>query len=238
MKKFQSTKTLPLGSCAFRQPFAGSHCKLIHGYRLQAKLWFGCSKLDENNWVFDFGGLKELKAKLESTFDHTTCIAKNDPHLETFKDLQSKGIIDLRIFETGVGIERFAEFVFDTANHHIKEKTFQRCWVDRVEVWEHEGNSAICELSLHPEKIDVYDWSKGKNVDTTEVFETLEPLKEKCPDCGSPERVSDPKTQEKGPAMSSDPKPSESNCRPVPFSNPVTKGMHDPFKGTRWASNV
>ena len=54
---FQSTKTLPLGSTAFRQPFAQSHCKYLHGYRLQAKFWFEADKLDENSWVVDFGSL-------------------------------------------------------------------------------------------------------------------------------------------------------------------------------------
>ena len=55
MGKFISTKIIPLGSAAFRQPFARSHCKFIHGYRLQAKFWFECEVLDNNNWVVDFG---------------------------------------------------------------------------------------------------------------------------------------------------------------------------------------
>ena len=59
--EYQSTKIIELGSCAFRQWRADSHCKFIHGYRLVAKFWFECEKLDERNWVVDFGGLKELK---------------------------------------------------------------------------------------------------------------------------------------------------------------------------------
>ena len=87
--KFQSTKVIELGSCAFRQPKANhSHCKFLHGYNLTAKFWFGANELDENNWVVDFGGLKGLKEKLKNQFDHTTCIAANDPVLPIFQQLE------------------------------------------------------------------------------------------------------------------------------------------------------
>ena len=104
--KYESTKIIPLGSCAFRQPYAQSHCKFIHGYRLQAKFWFGCNELDANNWVVDFGGLKGLKQDLEGMFDHTTVVWIKDPELPLFKMLNEKGVIDLRILEDGVGIEK------------------------------------------------------------------------------------------------------------------------------------
>ena len=74
MGKFYSTKVIPLGSCAFRQPYAESHCKFVHGYRLQAKFWFTSNELDKNNWVVDFGGLKELKKQLEFYLDQTTVL--------------------------------------------------------------------------------------------------------------------------------------------------------------------
>ena len=143
MKKHQSTKRIILGSCAFRQPRAKSHCKYIHGYLLTAKLWFECDELDKNNWVVDFGSLKELKISLENMFDHTTCISGDDPELQIFKELSEKNIIDLRVFENGVGIEKFAEYVFDSANKFIRNKTGERCWIVKCEIWEHPANSAI-----------------------------------------------------------------------------------------------
>jgi len=141
--QYQSTKILELGSCAFRQWRADSHCKFIHGYRLVSKFWFGCNKLDERNWVVDFGGLKALKQVLEKQFDHTLCVSADDPLLEQFKALHASGAADLRIMEKGVGIERTAEWCFDVADAHIRGITKNRCWVDRVEVWEHDKNSAI-----------------------------------------------------------------------------------------------
>ena len=63
---FSSTKIIELGSCAFRQPQATSHCRFVHGYRLVGKFWFGANELDENNWVVDFGSLKHLKNILQA----------------------------------------------------------------------------------------------------------------------------------------------------------------------------
>jgi 6-pyruvoyltetrahydropterin/6-carboxytetrahydropterin synthase len=144
MSKFKSTKLIELGSTAFRQWTADhSHCKYLHGYQLKTKLWFGCNELDEKNWAVDFGGLKVLKSKLQHVFDHTTTVAADDPELEVFKDLDQKGIIQLRVFENGVGIERCAEVVYEIAQEHINNLTGGRCWVDSVEVFEHEENSAI-----------------------------------------------------------------------------------------------
>lgn len=139
---FSSTKIIELGSCAFRQPQADSHCKYLHGYRLTAKFWFHASELDHNNWVVDFGGLKELKKTLQHQFDHTTCISKGDPKIPLFKQLSDEGVCDLRIMD-GVGIEKFAEWCFNTANTHVKNITQGRCECMKVEVFEHENNSAI-----------------------------------------------------------------------------------------------
>lgn len=140
---YQSTKIIELGSCAFRQWRADSHCKFIHGYRLVAKFWFSCNSLDDKNWVVDFGGLKELKSILEKQFDHTLCIASDDPLLNSFRELHRVGAVDLRIMTGGVGIERTAEWCLKMADEHVRALTNNRCWVDKVEVWEHEKNSAI-----------------------------------------------------------------------------------------------
>lgn len=140
---YVSTKIIELGSCAFRQWRANhSHCKYIHGYRLISKFWFACSNLDDKNWVVDFGGLDDLKKILQKQFDHTLCVAEDDPLLEGFKSLHTAGGCDLRIMP-GVGIEKSAEWCFNVANNYIKNLTNNRCWVEKVEVWEHEKNSAV-----------------------------------------------------------------------------------------------
>jgi len=148
MSRFQSTKVIELGSSAFRQWKASqSHCQYVHGYQLKAKFWFGCSELDDKNWAADFGGLKELKAHLQNTFDHKLLIASDDPCLDEFILLEKKGAVQLSIFENGVGIERAAEYCFNTASEFIKDKYGERVWVESVEVFEHEDNSAIYSVS-------------------------------------------------------------------------------------------
>ena len=147
--RYVSTKIIPMGSTAFRQWRADSHCKLIHGYRLQCKLWFTADELDDKNWIYDFGGCREIKNLLEKQYDHTTVVAADDPELDTFKSMSDKGMIDLRIADKGVGIERTAEWVYENANKLVTEQTNNRVRVIKVEVWEHEGNSAIYEELLN-----------------------------------------------------------------------------------------
>ncbi len=140
---YQSTKILELGSCAFRQWRAeGTHCKLLHGYKLHTKLWFGCNELDERNWVVSFGGLKELKEILRSFYDHKAVVASTDPLLPLFRQLHDAGGCSLVILPE-VGIEKTAEHVYEVSQRFINQETKGRCWVSKVEVWEHELNSAI-----------------------------------------------------------------------------------------------
>ena len=140
---YQSTKVIELGSCAFRQWKAThSHCSKIHGYQLIAKFYFGASTLDDKNWVVDFASLKPLKALLNNQFDHTLCVAKDDPLIEIFQHLHNMGGCDIRIMDA-VGIEKTAEFCFKSAQTFLKEAYGDRCWVEKVEVFEHELNSAI-----------------------------------------------------------------------------------------------
>ena len=139
---YTSTKIIELGSCAFRQWRAeDTHCKYVHGYQLKAKFWFE-GELDDRNWVVNFGGLKKLKETLQHQFDHTLCIEADDPLLPKFVELNQAGGCDLRIME-GVGIEKTAEWCFNVANNYIIERTNNRCKVSKVEVWEHDLNSAI-----------------------------------------------------------------------------------------------
>ena len=149
-KRFYSGKTYSHAtghSCAFRQWRADSHCNLIHGYALQFELKFG-GELDERNWIVDFGGLKPLKNWLAEMFDHTYLVAEDDPELETFKQLQEKNLVDLRIVPA-TGCERFAEMVFDFAQDLVNDLTDGRCWVQEVTVREHGHTSATVERNDH-----------------------------------------------------------------------------------------
>ena len=205
--RYISTKIIPMGSTAFRQWRADSHCKLIHGYRLQCKLWFTADELDDKNWIYDFGGCREIKKLLEKQFDHTTVVAADDPELDTFKLMSEKGMIDLRIAEKGVGIEWTAEWVYETTNKFVTEQTNSRVRVIKVEVWEHEGNSAIYE--------------EYKDV----INKTYDDVSE---DHGDVPDVVDVVIGNNITAV-----PSEKPKIP-PLNNKVTTGMSNLFGGTSW----
>jgi len=142
---FISTKTYNhnIGlSCAFRQWRAKhSHCKYMHGYALSVRINFK-GMLNDRNWVYDFGDLKFVKEFLQDTFDHKTVIAEDDPELETFKELEEKGLIQLRVIPH-VGCEKFAEYICKEIAPQIVVNSNERVKILSVEVREHSGNSAI-----------------------------------------------------------------------------------------------
>ena len=134
-------------SAAFRQWRADSHCKFIHGYSLEFEFEFGADELDENNWVVDFGGLKELEIWLRSNFDHKTLVASDDPRISEFELLNNNGIIDMVVVQS-TGAEMFAKMAMEYSNKMIQEKYGERCWVESVTVREHGANSAKCERKI------------------------------------------------------------------------------------------
>jgi 6-pyruvoyltetrahydropterin/6-carboxytetrahydropterin synthase len=206
MGKYQSTKVIDLGSAAFRQPKAESHCKFIHGYRLKAKIWLGANELDSNNWVFDFGSFKELRQQLEKTFDHKLVIDKSDPAKPAFRELERYGAVEIVEME-GVGIEKFAEFVFNQTDNFVKFKTQNRVWCERVEVFEHENNSA---LYIKQEKTNNCDKDSAK---------TSEPKLESA-------------TGEQTPQLHA----ATNQPMPAAVGNNITTGWSNPFAGTSWGS--
>ena len=139
---FTSTKRFTGFPCTHRQWLADSHCKFVHGYSREFYSEFQCSELSREGWVVDFGGLKEVKAWLEHMFDHTFLAAQDDPHMNLFKEMEERGIIQLRVLPN-VGMEGSARYVYDVVNEMINTQTEGRAWVKLVEVRENEKNSAI-----------------------------------------------------------------------------------------------
>jgi hypothetical protein len=73
--------------------------------------------------------------------DHTTIVAQDDPYLDKFKQMDADGIIQLRIMDN-VGCEKFAEHLYNTINDFLVLETEGRVKAIKVEVYEHERNSA------------------------------------------------------------------------------------------------
>ena len=148
---FTSTKVFDGFSCCFRQWKANTtHCRYLHGYGVSFKVWFE-GDLDHRNWVWDFGGMKRAKTLIDDMqpkvwmdymFDHTVIVAKDDPAIFRFNELNERGIIQLRIV-SATGAEKFAEFIFHKLNNFVKTETNERVRVKQVEFREHGKNSAI-----------------------------------------------------------------------------------------------
>lgn len=242
--KHISTKVIDIGSAAFRQWRAKSHCRFVHGYNLHCKLWFTSASLDENNWVYDFGACKDIKKILEDQFDHTMVVAADDPELETFKDLDSRGIVQLRVMEDGVGIERSAEWIFKRVNQFLEETTDDRVAVSRVEVWEHERNSACVEGLPRASEYGI-DYNKFMetidNMDPEQIMTGMPPLAEvEIPQVETPEpppvvepidlSALQPPVLEPETVINNPPAPD----RAAPIGNKPTEGKGNWFKGTTW----
>ena len=150
MNKFQSTKLFDGYSTCFRQWKAeDTHCKFLHGYAVSFRVWFE-GELDHRNWVWDFGGMKRSKTKISGMspkeyfsflLDHTTVVAVDDPYLDKFIQMDKDGIIQLRVLPA-TGCEKFAEYLYEAINKFLFEETNRRVKAVKVEVYEHERNSA------------------------------------------------------------------------------------------------
>ena len=104
-----------------------------HGYAISFKVYFE-GDLDENNWVWDFGGMKRAKNKIDGMrpdewikymFDHTVIIAEDDPFLQEFIKMNENKIIQLRIIPY-VGAEGFAEYIYNKLSKFIELETNNR----------------------------------------------------------------------------------------------------------------
>ena len=156
---FVSTKVFDGFSCCFRQWKAKTtHCRFLHGYGVSFKVWFE-GDLDNRNWVWDFGGMKRAKTKIDGKspkewmdymFDHTVLVAEDDPmrmqfemmHNDQPRGKQYEGPMRIRIVPA-TGAEKFAELIYYKLNNFVKDETSERVRVTQVEFMEHGKNSAI-----------------------------------------------------------------------------------------------
>ena len=151
MSKFQSSKVFDGFSTVFRQWKAeDTHCKYLHGYGISFKLTFE-GDLDHRNWVWDFGGMKRAKTKIDGKsakewmdymFDHTLIIAEDDPYVQSFQKMDEMGVAQVRVIPA-TGAEKFAEFIFHKLNNFVKTETNERVKIAQVEFMEHGKNTAI-----------------------------------------------------------------------------------------------
>jgi 6-pyruvoyltetrahydropterin/6-carboxytetrahydropterin synthase len=151
MGKFQSSKVFDGFSTVFRQWKAKeTHCRFVHGYGISFKVYFE-GELDHRNWVWDFGGMKRAKTKIDGKspkawmdymFDHTLIVAEDDPFIEAFKQMEEAGVAQIRVIPA-TGAEKFAEYIYNKLNEFVHTETDGRVRVTKVKFMEH-GKNAAC----------------------------------------------------------------------------------------------
>ena len=150
MGKFQSSKVFDGFNTVFRQWKATTtHCRFVHGYGISFKVYFE-GDLDERNWVWDFGGMKRAKTKIDGKspkewmdymFDHTLVVAEDDPELKAFQQMDTAGVAQVRVIPA-TGAEKFAEYIYTKLNKFVDTETEGRVRVTKVKFMEHGKNAA------------------------------------------------------------------------------------------------
>lgn len=147
---YHSSKKFGPISVAHRQWRAESHCRFIHGYGRSVELTFECAELDHHGWVMDFGNLKSIKKRIEQEWDHRLLVASDDPKLNLLRAMHQEGLVDLNVLDVysghNPGIEGSCTHLYDILNPMVKKLTDQRVRISKVQIWEHENNSATVEM--------------------------------------------------------------------------------------------
>lgn len=159
----KATKVYRNLPCAHAQWFdtnedgSPGHCAQIHGYDRSVEFTFAGTP-DGHGWIVPFGGLKPVKEFLEYYFDHVTVLPADDPRLEQLRSsdhVEQNGLLGtLRVLPYGVSMEMSSMFIWEHVNAYIYQHTSGRCWVERVRVYEHDRNDAMCEVDRDTAKLD------------------------------------------------------------------------------------
>jgi 6-pyruvoyl-tetrahydropterin synthase len=152
--KIKATKVYKNLPCGHAQHFdmnddgTPGHCAQVHGYDRSVEFTFA-GEPDEHGWIVPFGKLKDVKNFLEYYFDHVTVLPADDPRIGDIPDhmVDTGGLLGtLRVLPSGVSMEMSSVFIWEHVNAYIYNITNGRCYVERVRVYEHERNDAMCEV--------------------------------------------------------------------------------------------
>ena len=144
---YQITKRYSNLKAAHRQWRHGGHCAGIHGENWTIDIVLSAAELDSQNFVIDFGNLREVRDFLEDHFDHTLLLDKDDPCLPDLLALREKCPTLAKIVPMdSASAEGIAKFVHTWVQAFIFKKTNGRVKLSAVIVFEDAKNSATYSL--------------------------------------------------------------------------------------------
>ena len=146
MGRFVSTLTFDHNekiSCVFRNwKSSDINEQLLHGCSLSFKLVFESFILDDTDQNISPSLTTEIDQYLKNTFSYSTFISVDDPIIGLYSLLASKNVIKLRIMPH-VGLEHFAEKVFNDVKNILATNNLDRLTIKTVELREHSGASSL-----------------------------------------------------------------------------------------------
>jgi len=158
--KVKATKVFKYLPCGHAQYFdkepdgSPGECASVHGYDREVEFTFA-GEIDKHGWIVPFGELGPVKKFLEYYFDHVTVLPADDPRISDITPELTKtgGLLGtLRILPSGVSMEMSSVFIWEHVNAYIHAITEGRCYVERVRVYEHNRNDAMCEVDKETAK--------------------------------------------------------------------------------------
>jgi len=126
---------------AHRQHRHDGHCALIHGHNWGIAITFGCTELDPNGFVVDFGRLKYLRAWLDEHLDHACVFNRDDPLREALTAVGGNKAWKVYVVEC-CSCEGMAQHLWAVFDRLVRAQTGGRAHVISVEVTEDSRNSA------------------------------------------------------------------------------------------------
>ncbi len=127
---------------AHRQHRHDGHCAQIHGHNWSIAVTFGCTALDANGFVVDFGRLKYLRAWIDEHLDHACVFNADDPLREALAAVGGPEVWKVYVVES-CSCEGMARHLFAVFDPLVRTHTEGRAFVKAVEVIEDSRNSAL-----------------------------------------------------------------------------------------------
>lgn len=179
MLEVHSTKKYLNMPCGHAQHFhrnedgSVGNCAAVHGYDRSVEITFS-GEVDEHGWVVAFGGLKEVKDFLEYYLDHVTLLPADDLRIKTMPpELYNSGglLATLRILPYGVSMEMTAVFLWERITSYITHITEGRCYVSKLQVFEHERNTGFVTAD-RTVAMKTYNAAVGLGLDLSKLEKT------------------------------------------------------------------
>ena len=159
---YTSTKTFDCVSTAHRNWRAKANpnrdsrkCAYIHGYTKTFTFVFGCSELDQHQWVEDYSTasadgkkrtMTQIKEFIKEDLDHGVTTDNQDPMLTELVRMHELELIKLIVIPVENGqsgsVEGLCRYLYNRFDPLLREESNGRAWIESVTVSEHQNNSS------------------------------------------------------------------------------------------------